>query len=66
MRFDPRLIHPDDPPQKTGGELDLPADLAALAEQLSDDAAHLAARYPGPPDPQVALAAELRASSQQI
>jgi hypothetical protein len=46
MPFDPKLIHPDEPPLAAGGELDLPADLAALGEQLSADAAHLAANYP--------------------
>ena len=46
MRFDPKLIHLDEPPLNLDGELNLPADLAALAEQLSDDAAHLAAQYP--------------------
>lgn len=46
MPFDPRLIHPDEPPLGPAGELDLPEDLAALAAQLADDAAHLAARFP--------------------
>ncbi len=46
MRFDPKLIHPDEPPLAADGELDLPADLAALAEQLGADAAHLTATYP--------------------
>jgi hypothetical protein len=46
MRFDPKLIHPDEPPLDAGGELDLPADLTALGQQLGDDAAHLAATYP--------------------
>jgi hypothetical protein len=46
MTFDPRLIPPDDAPLKSDGEIDLPADLAALGEQLRDDALHLAARYP--------------------
>ena len=46
MRFDPKLIHPEEPPLDPQGELDLPADLAALAEQLRDDSAHLAERYP--------------------
>ena len=43
MRFEPRLI-----PEPQAGDLDgpLPDDLAALAEQLSADAAHLDARYP--------------------
>jgi hypothetical protein len=66
MPFDPRLIHPDDAPLRADGDLDLPDDLAALAEQLSDDAAHLSARYPASGEPQVALAAELVASAERI
>lgn len=46
MPFDPKLIQPDDAPLLPGGEIDLPADLAALGEQLRDDAQHLAQRYP--------------------
>ena len=46
MPFDPKLIQPDDAPLRGDGEIDLPADLAALGEQLRDDAQHLAARYP--------------------
>jgi hypothetical protein len=46
MPFDPKLIQPDDAPLRDGGEIDLPADLAALGEQLRDDALHLAALYP--------------------
>jgi hypothetical protein len=66
MRFDPRLIHPDDAPLRASGELDLPDDLAALAEQLADDAAHLSARYPADGNPQIALAAELVDSAERI
>jgi hypothetical protein len=66
MPFDPQLIHPDDPPLRADGELDLPADLAALAEQLGDDAAHLAACYPADGTPQVALAAELVQSASRL
>jgi hypothetical protein len=66
MPFDPRLIHPDEPPLRPDGELDLPADLAALAEQLGDDAAHLSACYPADRAPQVALAAELVQSAGRI
>jgi hypothetical protein len=66
MPFDPRLIHPDQPPLLPGGELDLPADLMALAEQLTDDAAHLAARYPADCASQGALAAELVESAERI
>jgi hypothetical protein len=46
MPFDPKLIHPDDAPLSATGDLQLPDDLAALAEQLGDDAKHLAAQYP--------------------
>lgn len=46
MPFDPKLIHPEEPPLTAGGELDLPADLKALGEQLHADAARLAAAYP--------------------
>jgi hypothetical protein len=46
MPFDPKLIRPDDPPLTPNGELDLPSDLKALAEQLGDAAAYLAACYP--------------------
>ena len=66
MRFDPRLIHPDDAPLRADGDLDLPDDLSALAEQLADDAAHLSARYPADRAPQVALAVELVQSAERI
>jgi hypothetical protein len=42
MRFEPRLIRPEEPDDS----LELPADLAELAEQLSADADYLAERYP--------------------
>jgi hypothetical protein len=66
MPFDPRLIHPDDAPLGADGDLDLPDDLSALAEQLSEDAAHLSARYPASREPQVAIAAELVVSAERI
>ncbi|MCI0359832.1 MAG: hypothetical protein L0211_15250 [Planctomycetaceae bacterium] len=66
MRFDPRLIQPDDAPLRNDGELDLPDDLAALAGQLADDAAHLSACYPADRNPQVALAAELADSAERL
>jgi hypothetical protein len=66
MPFDPRIVHPDEPPLLPDGELDLPTDLAALAEQLGDDAAHLSACYPADRAPQVALAAELVQSAGRI
>jgi hypothetical protein len=66
MPFDPRLIHPDDAPLRADGELDLPADLAALANQLADDAVRLSARYPANREPQVALAAQLVESAERI
>jgi len=46
MPFDPKLIHADEPSLAANGDLNLPPDLAALAEQLRDDATHLAASYP--------------------
>jgi hypothetical protein len=46
MPFDPKLIHPENAPLLPDGEIDLPPELAALADQLRDDSAHLAARYP--------------------
>jgi hypothetical protein len=46
MPFNPKLVLPDVPPLASDGELNLPADLAALGDQLTDDAAHLARRYP--------------------
>src|SRR5439155_15895492 len=46
MPFDPKLVHPDQPPLSPAGDLDLPDDLAALAQQLANDAAHLSASYP--------------------
>lgn len=46
MRFDPKLVQPDDAPLDEQGEIDLPDDLAELASQLGDDAAYLASRYP--------------------
>ncbi len=50
MRFEPRLIRPEEPDDS----LDLPADLAELAEQLSADADFLAQRYPAHGHPQPA------------
>jgi len=46
MRFDPKLIRAEESPLTADGEIDLPADLAALGEQLLDDATHVAACYP--------------------
>ncbi|MEX2173410.1 MAG: hypothetical protein WD872_03555 [Pirellulaceae bacterium] len=46
MPFDPSYVHPDEPPLDARGDLALTDDLATLAEQLSDDAAHLARCYP--------------------
>lgn len=48
VRFDPRLIQPDDAPEDACGELDLPDDLLELAAQLGEDANYLAERYPAP------------------
>jgi len=49
MPFDPKLIRPDDSPLAPDGETQLPGDLCALARQLGDDAAQLAACFPAPP-----------------
>lgn len=48
MPFDPRLISEDDADFDAAADLQLPADLALMAEQLGDDAARLAATYPPP------------------
>jgi hypothetical protein len=50
MPFEPRLIRPDDVCDDET-ELALPADLAALAEQLTADANYIAARYVSPSQP---------------
>src|SRR5262245_12352133 len=60
MPFDPKLINPDQPPLSADGDLDLPADLKALAEQLCEDASHLASCYPSPQLAQPALAVARR------
>lgn len=66
MPFDPKLIQPDDAPLRADGDLDLPGDLARLAEQLSDDAACLASRYPASACGDAVLAAELVESAKRI
>src|SRR5262245_4554614 len=66
MRFDPKLIHPEEPPLDAAGELDLPADLAALGEQLRDDAAHLAAKFPSAEGRHVRPSGRSRASSRYV
>lgn len=66
MPFDPKLIRPDDAPLLPSGEIHLPDDLAALAEQLSDDAAHLSACYPAAGKADVALASELATSAARL
>ena len=50
MPFDPKLIREDN--ASFEGDLQLPDDLALMAQQLGDDAARLAATYP-PPMPAV-------------
>jgi hypothetical protein len=44
MRFEPRLLRPDD--NEPDDSLELPDDLVELAEQLCADANYLAARFP--------------------
>jgi hypothetical protein len=46
VRFDPKLIQPDDAPLDPAGDIELPDDLGELAAQLCDDANFLAARFP--------------------
>jgi len=51
MPFDPNIVRPriiqaDEPPLDEAGDLVLRDDLAELAAQLRDDAAHLASLYP--------------------
>ncbi len=62
MPFDPKLIREDDANFERG-DLQLPDDLAHLAEQLGDDAARLAAIYPAP-TPKV-LAVSLQPTSRR-
>ena len=66
MPFKPHLIHPEEPPLTPDGELELPADLAALAEQLGDDARHLAARYPATHGPLACRPLAPRAEASQV
>jgi hypothetical protein len=47
------LILPDEAPLTPEGELQLPCDLAALGEQLGDDARYLARQYPAGAEPRV-------------
>jgi len=53
MPFDPKIIAADEPPLTADGEIDLPVDLAGLSQQLSDDASHLASRYPAARSPAI-------------
>ncbi len=46
MRFEPKIIRARDPDPGDAVELELPDDLAVLGDQLRDDAALLAERYP--------------------
>lgn len=65
MRFEPRVIPGDEPPTDEAGELLLPDDLQALADQLFDDASHLAARYPAEsPDKWLAASAPVAAEAR--
>jgi hypothetical protein len=58
MPFDPKLIQAEEPPLAANGDLNLTPDLAALTEQLRDDATHLAALYPATIDTQARSASE--------
>lgn len=46
MRFDPKVVRAGEAPLTSAGDIELPPHLAALGQQLGDDAAHLAACYP--------------------
>ena len=46
MRFKPRIIKPENPPLDDDGQLQLPADLQQLGQQLHRDARQLAETYP--------------------
>ena len=60
MPFDPKIIAAEDPPLTAEGDIDLPADLTALGEQLRADALHLANCYPGSLSKPIGIAAEKR------
>jgi hypothetical protein len=51
MPFDPKIIRSEDAPLTSEGDIDLPADFAALGQQLRDDAGGLANCYPAAPLP---------------
>jgi hypothetical protein len=53
LPFTPRIVVAEPAPLTDTGELELPDDLAALADQLSDDAAHLSSKYPASDAPVV-------------
>lgn len=46
MRFDPKIVRPDEAIFDQDGELELPDELACLVDQLSDDAKRLEQAYP--------------------
>jgi hypothetical protein len=46
MRFKPRIIKPENPPLDDDGQLQLPADLQQLGQQLHREAHQLAETYP--------------------
>lgn len=52
MQFDPKIIRPDEGAFDQSADLQLPDDLAIMAEQLAEDAARLAASYPARLPPQ--------------
>jgi hypothetical protein len=59
MPFDPKIIRENDADLDATADLQLPADLALMAEQLGDDAARLAACYPPPVPAAIQPAAHL-------
>jgi len=65
MPFDPKIVPPDPSPWDDGADLELPDDLAALGEQLRDDAAYLAERYPARRDVAAAGTARRAAAARR-
>jgi hypothetical protein len=60
MPFDPKLVSEADAPLTSNGDLSLPDDLAAIADQLRGDAARLSIRYP----PQLSLVSRFPTANQ--
>lgn len=65
MPFDPKIFRENDADFDAAADLQLPADLALMAEQLGDDAARLAACYPPPVPAVIQPAARLATPSSR-